>query len=67
MMQAITYYKQNDKEAIISLMNDYPKVPKLKKACLYVLSGHFEALEGFYESEIATNLINEIKERCNHG
>lgn len=67
MMQAITYYKQNDKEAIISLMNDYPKVPKLKKACLYVLSNHFEALEGFYESEIATNLINEIKERCNHG
>ena len=67
MMQAVAHYKDGNKEAITQLMNDYPKLPKLKKACMYILSGNFEALEGYYESEIAVNVINEIKGRYKNG
>lgn len=63
MMQAVEHYKQGNKEEIMALMNDYPKVPKLKKACMYVLSGNFDALNGYYKSEIANEVIAQIKER----
>ena len=67
MMQAVSYYAQNNQEAIISMLSEYPKIPKLKKVCMNILGGNFEAVEGVYESEIAVSLINQIKERKING
>lgn len=65
MIQAVDYYHQNKPEEIVNLMKDYPKIPKLKKACLYALSNHLEGMENFYESDVATNILEKIKERNN--
>ena len=67
MMQAVSYYAQNNQEAIISMLSEYPQIPKLKKVCMNILGGNFEAVEGVYESEIAVSLINQIKERKING
>ena len=67
MLQAVSHYKDGNKDEVASLLKEYPKVPKLKKACMYVLSGQFEMVETMYQHEIARNLLNEIKERSTNG
>ncbi len=65
LMQAVKHYQDGNKEAIIALMNDYPKIPKLKKACMYVLSGKMDLLEGYYESEVVNDIFKKVKENLN--
>lgn len=66
-MQAVEFYKQDNPQEIITLMNDYPNVPKLKKACMYALSGQWDALDNYYESDVVNDVLNRIKERNRNG
>lgn len=67
MMQAVDFYSQSKSQDIINLMNEYPQIPKLKKVCLYALSGQFDAFDNYYESDIANDVLNKIKERNRNG
>ena len=67
MLQAVSYYKDGNKEEVTNLLKEYPNIPMLKKVCMYVLSGQFEMVETMYKHEIARDLLKEIKEKSING
>lgn len=67
MIQAIADYRLDNKAAIVSCLETYEDLPKLKKACLQALSGQFDKIDNLYQSGEPKEIFEKIKGRERHG
>ena len=58
-MEAVGYYQKEQPEKIQELLNQNPKLPKLKKFVLYMLLGNKEEQLRIYPKGYITQLLGE--------